>query len=75
MLAPSDRDRLEAYQLFAEKSFILLTLALKQRRLNDEEKWLLCAATETVAACEAKEETEDTSEGWIATDQLSGEHE
>jgi hypothetical protein len=57
MLAPSDRDRLEAYQLFAEKSFILLTLALKQRRLNDEEKWLLCAATETVAACEAKEES------------------
>ena len=41
MLTPSDRDRLEAYQLFAEKSFILLTLALKQRRLNDEEKWLL----------------------------------
>jgi hypothetical protein len=75
MLAPSDRDRLEAYQLFAEKSFILLTLALKQRRLNDEEKWLLCAATETVAACEAKEETEDTREGWVAPDQLPGEHE
>lgn len=75
MLAPTDRDRLEAYQLFAEQSFILLTLALKQRRLIDEEKWLLCAATETVAACEAKEERKDTSEGWIAPDQLPGQHE
>jgi hypothetical protein len=75
MLTPSDQDRLEAYQLFAEKSFILLTLALKQRRLNDEEKWLLCAATETVAACETKEETEDTSESRFPTDQLPGDHE
>jgi hypothetical protein len=69
-------DVFDSYQAFAQCVCFGLQLASLKRKLNEDEANFLQLAAELIGwNGTTQKETANTSESWLATDQLPGEHE